>query len=451
MDKSTKHVRFFEQERLHYRRVRIPLGQTYQITLSIETTPEELNTLFNIIDDMNKTTITPTVFNDDAIKQLIVHIQQLLELNCMLPHQAYIQSSTRRFFFHVIDNMKHVLSEQTDEIGTLEQYDAALAMINLELSHINAVNTQAIRSLRTPSEPYDLNLSQLPQSLPEFIRSLNITKPGRLDTWENHFRTLSISILDGYLAKVLASIQQLADDHEIKFVLKRIKRFVKKLSLNHHADHILLDMFSTIATHGNRSPLRSPHETYTHTLTAQMDALLKPDITDFNHEFSLFRRELSKAKHIPYIQLNMLLQSLHAHVLGKNKLPSSPHAAIVQHYLAQRLNRIQHPLPEHLQIRCDHLLRCYHHEDNHPVSRRENYKFHFLTTLLDTIHRYPEKTYAECIRLTENTEQLATIALNNNHNTSLTFFRKHRFKDWMTELLHVEPDYESSTHVQPVM
>tara|TARA_R110002126_G_scaffold239409_1_gene382587 strand:+ start:13476 stop:14852 length:1377 start_codon:yes stop_codon:yes gene_type:complete len=428
-------VKFSEDEPLKCRHVDIPFGPGQQLSLSIEATLEELDTLFHIITQLKRLSIRLRALSTNTIEQLIEQTQQLLTLNCMAPHQAYIHTSIRHAFFHVI-HLKPSLPKTQD----IESLDVKIALINLELNHIGAINTYSEFTRPKRCKPYALYLIQLPQTLPEFIRSIDITLPERLSTWEGHLSTLPIDALRSYLANVTASVQQLTDEHEVSSILGKLNQFVTYLNKGGH--RIQHDMFAEVAIHGNRSPLRSPHATHEKILKHQLNKLLASDKTTFHHDFLAFRQALSKANGTPYVQLNKLMRSLHFHVLAtldESSLPRTAHTNIVERYMYRCFSRTKNPLPEHLQSELDHLLWVYN-AHNGPASLRDRYKLEFLNRLSHTIHLYPEKTYAECYRSTIASSNIEIQILMTEKSCS--FFAKHRFKHFITGLLSEEPDYE---------
>lgn len=430
-------VRFSEDEPLKCRYVDIPFGPGQQLNLSIEATPEELDTLYQIIKKLNRLSPRLRSLSTNTINQLLEQTQQLLALNCMAPHQAYIQTSIRHAFFHVI-HLKPCLPNTQG----IESLDVKLARINLELNHMGAVNTYSEFTRPKRCEPYALHLIQLPQTLPEFIRSIDITLPERLSIWEEHLSTLPIDALRSYLTNVTASIQQLTDEHEVSSILGKLNEFMTYLNKNRY--RIQHDMFAEVVTHGNRSPLRSPHATHEKRLKHQLNKLFASDPTTFHHDFLVFRQALSKANGTPYVQLHQLMKSLHFHALatlGESIVPQTARTNIVARYVYRCFSRTKNPLPQHLQSELDHLLWVYN-AHNGPASLRERYKFEFLSRLSHTIHLHPEKTYAECYRSTIASSNIEIQMLMTEKSCS--FFAKHRFKHFITGLLSEEPDYERS-------
>jgi hypothetical protein len=444
MSGRMKKVHFSPSELLKYKRVRIPFGQENLLIRSIEATPIELDTLFHIIRELSNIDIKLTPSNEHTIKQFIEQIKQLLELNCMLAHKEYIKTSTRNVFVELIDQMPaHTIQPGCPgyqyHVDELKQIDKTIKMINLGLNKINVINTcSSTLSLQSPSQLNDFGFHGLPHNLPAFVRSIDVSIPGHLYEWGSHFRNHSIQTLGTYLAQVTTSIQQLTDNYEVDAIISKLKQFIKKLKKSGYT--MQLEMFSDVASDGNRSPLRSPQKKHENTLKYQLDELLDPDVTSFNHDFHAFRQELSKAKDTAYIQLNMLLHALHTYLLEKNISDTSPQTKILQHYLGQCLNRIEHPLPEHLQSTLDDLLLNYDDAHNNPFSRRTRYKYDFLTTLVGNITIHPEKTYAECYRLTEASSEVTIQAF--VAEKQWTLFGKHRFKNFIRELLLEEPDYD---------
>jgi|GEM_PF-2099720 len=430
-------VRFSEDEPLKCRDVDIPFGPGQQLRLSIEATPEELDALYRIITQLNHLSIRLKALSTNTIRQLIEQTKQLLALNCMAPHQAYIQASIRHAFFHVIH-----LKPYHPNTQDIENLDVKLACINLELNHMGAINTYSEFTRPKQCEPYALHLIQLPQTLPEFIRSIDITLPKSLYTWEGHLSTLPIDALRSYLGNVTASIQQLTDEDEISFILGKLTKLIT--FLNQSSYRVQHDMFEDVALLGNRSPLRSPHATHEKRLKHQLNKLLASEPTTFHHDFLAFRQALSKANGTPYVQLNKLMRSLHFHVLAtldESTLPRTTRTNIVERYMYRCFIRTKNPLPEYLQSELDRLLLLYN-ADNCPASLRDRYKFEFLSRLSHTIHLYPEKSYAECFRSTIASSKIEIQILMTEK--SYSFFGKHRFKHFITRLLSEEPDYERS-------
>jgi hypothetical protein len=321
-DKRTKKVRFSEQEPLKCRRIQIPFGTYYKRHLSIEASPEELNTLSHIIEKLKTLSIELPFLHEQTSLEFIENIKQLLTLTCMLPHQEYI-----------IKNARHVLSTMIDDVTyyhhaiKTDNVNATIAMINLKLSEIDAIGAP----LKTPHQIHDTHL----------------------------------------------------------------KHCLNRLFIQSTPAHTRL------------------------------------------YQFNSFRHELSQAKTSPYVAFDQLLQSLHTELLEKNTLHTSPHLAVLQHYLEQRLERIQHPLPEHLQSELDNLMNTY--VEKQAISPAAHRKWFFLKTLLDQIHAHPEKTYAECYRLTE---KITSLQLDHSR---LSFFGQHRCYHFITELLQAEPDYDDAT------
>jgi len=444
-------VRFSEGTLFKYRRVSIPFGENLSLQLSIETTPEELETLSRIIRILHNSAIRITTLHPHAIKQFIIQIKQLLELDCMAKHQAYIQTSARSLFCDLISQIPKHPTEYYDTRFTTKakacnMLDEKIAMINAQLAQINAVNLRPIRSLQTSAEQYKTQSTTLPKTLTEFIQSIDIISSGNLYTWDEYFETHTLNTLHLYLNEVTVSIQQLTDEVYITEILSKLNKFI--LFLNNTNDKNQLNMFSEVAAHSNRSPLCSPHTTYEKMIKHQLNKLLASEPTTFRHDFLAFRQELSKASGTPYVQLNKLMRSLHFYVLeqfDENILPRTAHTNTVERYIYRCFTRTKHPLPDHLQYELDHLLSCYH-APNSPVPSREHYKFEFLNRLSHAIHLSPEKTYAECYRSTTASSKIEIQMLMTAKSCS--FFGKHRFKHFITELLSEEPDYERSDFSQ---
>ncbi|MDF1684708.1 MAG: hypothetical protein P1U36_08650 [Legionellaceae bacterium] len=438
----TRKVRFSEDEPLKCRHVNIPWGPDNQLSLFIEATHEELDTLQQIITQLSLPSIRLRSLPTHTIKQFIEQTKRLLELDCIKNHQENILTSIRHAFFHVLHQRPY--HPNTQEIESL---DVKLALINFELNQMGAINTYSVLTRPKTPEPYDPSLPQLPQTLPEFMRSIDVTMPERLYAWEEHLSTLPINTLRTYLEKITASIQELTDEDEVMTILNQLNKFIT--FLNKSTYRLQHNMFKDIESHGNRSPLRSPQDVCNKRLKDQLNQLMAPVHSKhdhFNHDFYVFRQKISLAKNTPYVQLDRLIKSLNTYLLDqleKNIGHASTRITTLRRYLSQRQDRIAHPLPDHLQTKLDKLLQLYDVEHNHSESLQKHYKHLFLTTLRDTIHRNPEKTYAECYRLTESTAKFAVDGLRAD-SRHLTLFGKHRFKHFIAELLNAEPDYEQS-------
>lgn len=202
------------------------------------------------------------------------------------------------------------------------------------------------------------------------------------------------------------------------------------------------------ATHYKRNHV---YEIYDHNLKNRLDILLNSSLPTFNHDFDAFRQELSRAKSIPLIPFDKLVQSLLDYssdtsekTIPPSSPPSSPQTETLLQYLHQCLKRIKHPLPEHLQSKVSTLLEQYDDKHNHAELLRKHYKFLFLITLVNTIKTHPEKNYAECYELTKKNTPIATQGLQTTQ-TCLSFFAKnHRFNDFINELLN--PDLNNPSH-----
>lgn len=188
------------------------------------------------------------------------------------------------------------------------------------------------------------------------------------------------------------------------------------------------------------SPLISPHEAYKKNLKFRLDKILAAKPSIFQYYFLEFRKELSNAKNLPYVQFDRLVKYLNNYLLENFKNNTSPQVNTLRHYLEQCQTRITQPLPEHLQSQLDRLLICYNNEHNVSLSRRISRKFEFLTALSDAIQNNPEKNYAECYRLVEASSRASIQALLSEKSWSI--FRQQRFKDFITSLLDADSDYE---------
>jgi hypothetical protein len=323
--------------------VLIPFGKMLPLKLKIRATPEEQRTLAQIIRQLE--ILAPQLnlhtLHKHTTQQFVEQIKHLLELDCMLIHQASLRNNTRTLFVQLIHQIPDG-SIQTrywrhmDHKKERACLDVKIKTINAELSNIGAI------------------------------------------------------------------------------------------SLDSHS-----------AQHNNR-PLISPHATYKTNLHDELHQLLTIKLSSFAHDFAVFRGHLSKAKNTPYVQFDRLIEYLNHDLQDilenyfKNN-NTSRQTNTLHHYLEQCQIRITQPLPAHLQSQLDRLLVCYDNEHNVALSRRINRKFDFLTALSDTIQNNPEKNYAECYHLVEASSRPTIQALVSEK--SRTLFAKHRFKDFITELL----------------
>lgn len=445
MGGRAKKVHFSESEPLKYRQVVIPFGQKSLLHLSIEVTPYELKRLDQITKELHALHFKVIRSHEDTIKYFIKQIRHLLKLNCMLRHQECIKTSTRNLFLQLIYDMpNHAIRPgcpgYNHYIKELEYIDQTIKMINLELNKIHVVNTCTSRlSIQDPStcNRFEFNFDGLPRNLTEFIRSIDVNMPRRLFEWGEHFRTHSIDTLSMYLADVTTAIQQLTDDKEVNYIIQHIKKFIHKFKKSGY--DLQIEMFSDVASDGNRSPLSSPNQEHMIILNEHLDKLLSSTQTDFDQNFCAFRQELSRAKNAPHVEFNMLLQKLNHYLVEKKTSPPPSTIKTVQGYISRCISRLEKPLPKHLQCMLDELLFEYDDEHNQPFSQRTRYKFEFLTALSDNINIHSEKTYAECYCLTKDASTVEIQALLNGKRW--LFFNQHRFKNFINSLLAEEPDY----------
>ena len=455
--RTEKHVRFLNVAPLLHAepvsnlspyRINIPFDKTY-LSLWIEAAPVEVDALDRILSNLNTLSITPNTLNSEVIQVFIAHMQELLELSCMSPHQECIKTNIRHFFLHLIHQMPNHFIQPgypgyRQHIKELEKIDALLTEINHELRKINAISTHAPLSLQNPADMMTFNFFGLPKNLSEFMLSIkNLDEAPK--QWKRYFQTHTPEALSHYLGQVTQSIQHVSDHNKIDGILKKINAFIEYLDKEKYA--LQISMFNDMITHGDRSPLRASfNKMYEKDLKEQLNQFLDQDGTDFNDAFATFRQALATISDVPKMNrqdLSKILTTLARHLRDKTLLPVPPqHIETLQAYIDQSQDRIRHPLPDELRSTFNSLRLQYEERHNLPFSPRKHHKYTFLTTLENNIRIYPQKTYTECYNLTfeqADREQQALFT----ENRCIMFFGKHRFKNFIADLLQEEPDYDA--------
>ena len=106
-------------------------------------------------------------------------------------------------------------------------------------------------------------------------------------------------------------------------------------------------------------------------------------------------------------------------------------------YINRCIERINTPLPTAIDEQYMQLQTTYGMES---ATIRQKQKLEFMNHMIECIHRFPEKNYTECYQLARSAQTPEFVSYLNQH--SLNFFTHHRFKNFVHNLLHEEPDYD---------
>ncbi len=455
---------------------------TQEVRFAIQANPDpaEVERLFFIIDRIAQIHVDPEHVQKKAIQRLINFVGELLELSCISPQQKeFIKSHSRCFFNNLIQNMpanfvRPGCPGRRYYRHQLEHIDAVLSMVNVELSKINIIFANRPLAIELPRESsHDVNVfvfGGLPRDLQAFIHSIDLFNPNCMAVWENWFKNCSAVQLSSYLNQVTISIQQKNDSREVHSIVERLHAFIAQLKTNQQPENIIA-MFSDVANFGDRTPLGraesleditpreeiSPAETIAEPLdiglrkraecNGLLDNLIVSKLT-FNKDFAAFRQMLSTILEEPSIQERFFLTALQSDFADKSASSKEPHVKTLNEYLARCVYRVSRPpLSDDLLTQFESLLERYDDSHNLPFDPRKKHKHEFLTLLKNNITIYPEKTYADCFRLTrDKLNQHKRHVVEHAEKKTTTFFKNHRFKNFIHALINSEPDYE---HTHP--
>ena len=213
--------------------------------------------------------------------------------------------------------------------------------------------------------------------------------------------------------------------------------------IQHKEQNDLLDYLSNLfntqssKSHASFAITQKPpdHTKAVNQLVNLIGQIVTPSVR-FNDDFYIFRQTLSTSLGNYPRKKKAILKHLQHHVLDIES--SHTQVQCLKHYIDCCVSRLSAPLSEPWLSSFNILRLKYQHAH---ASLVEQNKLLFLNTWIETVTRNPEKTHAECYRLT--CQQLSPLELNmNNSFHSYRFYGvKHDFREFFHELLKTEPDY----------
>ena len=158
---------------------------------------------------------------------------------------------------------------------------------------------------------------------------------------------------------------------------------------------------------------------------------------NFDKDFKSFRQMLSRILIKHPKNKKSIFEELQKHLLLPDKCIFSATMQQLFQYINRCIERMNKSLPDAIDAQYAKLQAIYS-MDSATTSQQQ--KLEFMNHIIEVIHHFPEKNYTECYQLARSAQSPKFVSYLDRH--SLNFFTQHRFKNFLRNLLHEEPNYD---------
>lgn len=422
------------------------------VRLNIHSSKETLQAMFKIIADIEKIHLYSTRVKQEDLHALMSQITFIFELDISHDIKESIKNATILFLQKTLNAMPHHNIEPGDpgyEASEQERLriNQVLIVMNHELLKTRFFATTHLALINPSEEEVDaqpLSFSFLPQNLDAFLQSIENNDFCK-SAWEERFKKVDAHTLSVYFRNMISTLYTSINKQALaEYLAHKLTIFTDALALrsSHFGIQIMRDVINRASSPLPQGVIRSELSSTTlseltktqESLKTQIPALLNAET--FNSLFYQFRQSLTLSLQKHPLLKHVILHELEDYLITLDK--SSRRVLSLQQYIERCITRLASPLhTEHL-TRLNMLREIYQTAQS---PSRQSTKLLFLETLSRFITDYPEKTYAECIRLAHNTLPENGHELFNERRT-LPFLYQHRFKHLITAISESEPDYD---------